>query len=235
MVRIAIVDDDHESVRKLHGYVNAFYRGAESEYAVTEFSDGEDLLRGYVGIFDIIFLDIEMERSNGIKVARAIRKKDTNAVIIFISQMTKYAVEGYDVNALDYVVKPVDYYSFEIKMRKAINYLETHRSGRIQLNMDGDYVWLFSDEIKYIEVFNHELVYHTLKGEYRVNGSMAAAADQLKGYNFRQCSRYCIVNLKYVTGLRDHDLCVEGTVIQVSKRRRKEMVEALLDYFGGKA
>lgn len=234
MIQFAIVDDDIKSIETIHRYIDHFYSSSNEEYHVTEFQDGDTLLANYQSLFDIIFLDVEMKRSNGINVAKSIRETDSSTVIIFISRMAKYAVAGYSVDALDYVVKPVDYASFELKLRKALNYLEQHQANKIQLNIDGKYLWLSTDDILYIEVFDHRLLYHTTKGDYSVGGALSTVLAGLEKYNFRQCNRYCIVNLKYVTKLQDNDITVGGKILQVSKRRRKEIVEALLLYFGGR-
>lgn len=234
MLHFAIVDDDIKSIKTIHRYIDHFYRSSDTEYQITEFQDGDQLLANYQSLFDIIFLDVEMERSSGIAVAQTIREKDQSTVIIFISQMAKYAVDGYTVNALDYIVKPVDYYSFELKLKKALNYLDLHQKNKIQIITDREYLWLSTDDIFYIEVFNHRLVYHTTTGDYSTSGSLGTVLSQLEKYNFRQCNRYCIVNLKHVTKLQKNDLFVGSSILQISKRRRKEFVESLLFYFGGR-
>lgn len=234
MIQFAIVDDDIKSIETIHRYIDLFYRTSDEEYHITKFQDGDSLLANYQSLFDIIFLDVEMKRSNGINVAKSIRETDNSTVIIFISRMAKYAVAGYSVNALDYVAKPVDYASFELKLRKALNHLKQHQTNKIQLNLDGKYLWLSTDDILYIEVFDHRLLYHTTKGDYSTGGVLSTVLAELKKYNFRQCNRYCIVNLKYVTKLQDNDITVGSKTLQVSKRRRREIVDALLLYFGGR-
>ena len=235
MIQLAIVDDDPVSVRTIHSYINRFYKDTPEACHVTEFRDGADLIRDYRSVFDIIFMDVEMEQSNGIHVARFIRERDSRTVILFISRMAKYAVAGYDVSALDYILKPVDYYSFEMKLRKALHYLEAHQEKKIQISLDGSFVWLSTDEIQYIEVYGHRLVYHTATDQYEAGGSINALLKELEPYHFVQCSRYCIVNLRHVGQLRDNDLTVGGITLQVSKRRRKDLVDALMLYFGGRA
>lgn len=235
MLQIAIVDDDYGCVSKVHGFVDRFFQSEAGGYQVTEFRDGADLVENYSGVFDLIFLDVQMDHTDGLSAAKKIRETDNDAVIIFISQMAQYAVEGYAVDALDFLVKPVDYYSFELKMRKAVNYIRDHRPQKIMVNSNGDYVMLSSESILYVEVFDHDLIYHTTGAVYRTSGTISQAKQQLGERHFKQCNRYCLVNMRYVTSVQGNELIVGGETVQISKRRRKEVLDALMRYFGGRA
>ena len=234
MIRIALVDDDREDLDLLEGLLRRYFQAHGGEYAVFPFADGEDLLQGYPGSYDILFLDVEMRWSNGIDVARAIREKDRDTVILFVSRIAQYAVQGYSVDAMDYLLKPVEYGSFEPKLRRAIGYAQSHRSSKIQINVGGDYRWISTDAIRHVEVYGHSLVYHTAEGELRSAGAIAAVAEKLEPCHFIQCTRFSLVNLKYVTGIEGNDLILGAEKIPISRRRRKEIVDALLDYNGGR-
>ena len=233
MIRIAIVDDDREDLAMLRDYIRRCFQDDPGAFTVTAFTDGEELLAQYDSSFDILLLDVEMRRSNGIEVARAIRERDGETVLLFISRVAQYAVQGYSVDAMDYILKPVEFGSFEAKLRKAVNRVEAHRARTIQLAMDGDYRWLLSDEIRYVEVYGHLLVYHTAEGDYRVPGSIGPVVRQLTPYHFVQCTRFLLVNLKFVTGLEGDTLLLGRDRLPVSRRRRRELVDALLLYNGG--
>lgn len=233
MIQIAIVDDDSKSLEKIHTYIDRYFTKNAEEYHITEFHDGSEVMDQYEAVYDLIFLDIQMEQADGMKTARYIRKRDQNTVIIFVTQMAKYAIKGYEVDALDFIVKPVDYYGFEIKMRKAVNYIHSHSARKICIDMDGSYLWISTDSIYYIEVFDHDLIYHTENGDYKARGSISALTKQLEGLSYRQCNRCYLVNMKHVTGLEGDWLTVGGTSVKISKRRRKELVDALMRYYGG--
>lgn len=235
MLRIAIVDDDHSIVSQIHEYIDQFMARESCEYQITEYPDGANLIANYNRSFDLIYLDVQMNTTDGLSAARKIRETDSKAVIIFISQMAQYAVDGYSVDALDFLVKPVDYYSFELKMRKAFHFIKEHQSHKIMVSSNGHHAVLASNSILYVEVFDHDLVYHTTSVEYRTSGTITMARDQLSGLNFIQCNRYCIVNMDHVTSIQGNELIVDGTAIQISKRRRKDVCEALMRHFGGQA
>ena len=152
-------------------------------------SDGEDLLLRETGTFDLLFLDVEMRWSNGVDVARSIREKDSDLVILFVSRIARYAVEGYSVDALDYLLKPVGYEELAVKLRRALRHIDSHRAFRIRLSQGGDYRWVSTDAIRFVEVFGHHLVYHTGEGQFRTTDTIGAAIEQLGPYGFLQCSR----------------------------------------------
>ena len=232
MLRIAIVDDDAEDLGRLKDCIRRFFDERAEDCALFAFSDGEDLLYRYDGTFDLIFLDVEMRWSNGIDVARAIRERDKDLVILFVSRIAQYAIEGYSVDALDYLLKPVGYEEFAVKLRKALRHIESHRAYRIRLSQGGDYRWVSTDELRYVEVFGHNLVYHMRDGEFRTTDTIGAATEQLGPYRFLQCSRFCLVNPRYVTGIDGNTLLLGQDRIPISRRRRKELVDALLRYHG---
>ena len=107
MIRIALVEDEAEVRAQLQGYVQRHTRQYGTEFAVTEFADGMELLDDYRPVYDILFLDVEMKHLDGMETARRVRELDKDVIIVFITNMAQYAIGGYAVGALDYVLKPV--------------------------------------------------------------------------------------------------------------------------------
>ena len=233
MVRIAIVDDDREDLELLQEQLRRYFQSRGEDCSVFPFSDGEDLLQTYSASYDILFLDVEMRWSNGIDVARSLRDRDQDTVIIFVSRLAQYAVEGYSVNAFDYILKPVEYSSFEKKLDRALRHLASHRSHKIRIASGGDYIWLSSDEIRYIEVYGHYLVYHSTRGDFSTGGAINAVAEELAPLHFIQCTRFSLVNLKHVTGVDGDNVILGRDQLPISRRRRKALLDALLRYNGG--
>ena len=112
MIRIALVEDEAEVRAQLQGYVQRHTRQYGTEFAVTEFADGMELLDDYRPVYDILFLDVEMKHLDGMETARRVRQLDKDVIIVFITNMAQYAIGGYAVGALDYVLKPVPYFAF---------------------------------------------------------------------------------------------------------------------------
>jgi len=112
VIRIAMVEDEAAVREQLMGYVQRYTRQYGTEFSVTEFADGVDILENYRPVYDIVFLDVEMKHLDGMETARRIRALDADVVLIFITNMAQYAIKGYAVGALDYVLKPVPYFAF---------------------------------------------------------------------------------------------------------------------------
>lgn len=119
MVRIAIAEDDPAYRATLEEYLDRYRRENGLEAEVTTFSDGLALTEGYRPVYDLLLLDIEMPNLDGMSAAEKIRSSDPEVVIIFITNMAQYAIKGYQVDALDYVLKPVSYAAFAFKLKKA--------------------------------------------------------------------------------------------------------------------
>lgn len=115
MVSIAIVDDDTEDILTLERHIARYFAEKGGEYGIASFYDGSELMRDYAPKYDIVFLDIDMEKLNGMAAAKRIRDTDEHTAIVFVTRMAKYAIKGYEVSALDFIVKPVEYGSFALK------------------------------------------------------------------------------------------------------------------------
>ena len=111
MIRVAIVEDEAAVRDQLMGYVQRYMRQYNAQIEVTMFTDGVEILEGYRPVYDIIFLDVEMQHLDGMETASRIRALDSDVLLIFITNMAQYAIKGYEVDALDYVLKPVSYLS----------------------------------------------------------------------------------------------------------------------------
>ena len=120
MVHIAIVEDDDHDKARLKKCLKKYEEEKQERFEITEFSDGEDITTDYTAKYDLILLDIEMAFMNGMSAARRIREVDPDVELIFITNMPQYAIQGYKVNALDYLLKPVSYFSFAETMNKAL-------------------------------------------------------------------------------------------------------------------
>lgn len=119
MIRVAIVEDEAAVRDQLMGYVQRYMRQYDAQIEVTMFTDGVEILEGYQPVYDIIFLDVEMQHLDGMETASRIRALDSDVLLIFITNMAQYAIKGYAVGALDYVLKPVPYFAFSQQLQKA--------------------------------------------------------------------------------------------------------------------
>lgn len=174
-----------------------------------------------------------MGSTNGMDIARQIRKTDDNTIMIFVTQLAQYAVEGYQVDALDFMVKPLEYYSFELVMRKAARRLRQRQPQSVVLQTEEGMTVLSSDQILYVEVLDHYITYHTAERQYTRKGTLADAEQQLDSQKFYRCSRCYLANLRYISAVGKDSITVGGQEISVSRGRRKGLLLAVSNYWGG--
>lgn len=219
MITIALIDDDDADAEVTASMIDRYFDGDASRYAVTRFADGDSLLRDYKASFDLMFLDVEMPGTDGVTVARRLRVVDDQTVLVFTTKMAQYAVEGYDVDAIGYLLKPLNYYAFAIKMRKAEDIVTRRRSVTVPLTVGSETVFVPSADIRYVEVLDHALLYHTGEGIRKVWASLKDAAETLEPVGFVPVSRYCPVNLEWVRAVHGDDVDVDGERVRVSRSR----------------
>ena len=230
MLRIAVVEDDKTYAAQLKEYLVRYGTEKNQKISVALFPDGEDIVTDYSAEFDIILMDVEMTFMDGMTTAERIREKDNEVVIIFITNMPQYAIQGYKVDALDYVLKPISYFAFSQRIDRALTRVKKKEATYITVAQKGGKKKLNVDKICYVEVRDHDLIYHSTKGDIVTKSSMKEAEDTLGGTKFFRGNRCYLVNLEYVEDFRGNDVTVASDVIQVSRARKKAFMDALNDY-----
>lgn len=230
MLRIAVVEDDKTYAAQLKEYLVRYGTEKNQKISVALFPDGEDIVTDYSAEFDIILMDVEMTFMDGMTTAERIREKDNEVVIIFITNMPQYAIQGYKVDALDYVLKPISYFAFSQRIDRALTRVKKKEATYITVAQKSGKKKLNVDKICYVEVRDHDLIYHSTKGDIVTKSSMKEAEDTLGGTKFFRCNRCYLVNLEYVEDFRGNDVTVASDVIQVSRARKKAFMDALNDY-----
>lgn len=235
MIRIGIVEDDSDSVDLLVGYLGRYEREHDEQFQVATFSDGAAIVTGYRPNFDILLLDIEMPQLDGFSAAEQIRLVDPDVVIIFITNMAKYAIKGYEVDALSYVVKPVPYFAFAQEIKRSVARLRRRSSDYLLLTVDGGLVRVPTDDIVYLESSKHRTTVQTIDGKHSVVAPLKALEAELEGKHFFRSNSGYLVNLRHVLGVQGTDaLLVGGYELPVSRSRKKAFLAALTDYLGAR-
>lgn len=163
---------------------------------------------------------------NGMSAAQRIREVDPDVELIFITNMPQYAIQGYKVNALDYMLKPISYFSFTETMNKALKRIGNSEKKYVVVATKGGKMKLDISSICYVEVLDHLLLYHTVDGIYEARGTLKDTLGQLDE-RFFSCSRSFVVNLDYVEHYRGNDLTVNGDILAMSRGRRNAFLDAL--------
>lgn len=230
MYKIAIVEDEHESAEKLVECLDAYGDEFNVRFNVIRFKSGLDFLDRYSFDFDVIFMDIDMPQMNGLKVAKELRKIDKSVILVFVTFLAKYAIKGYEVDALDYVLKPLNYDSFKLKIERALSRCREHESREIMLTTSDGSIRLNIADLDYVEVNNHIITYHTTNGNYRVYGVMRSILKQLPSDQFFMCNRCYVINLRNVSRIEGNNVIVGNSSLTISRPRKKEFINALHRY-----
>lgn len=234
MVRIKIVEDDPTDLARLMDCLRRYEEEQEEHFSVQSYSNPSDFLNTYRSDCDLIFMDIELPLFNGVDVARQLRELDSVVTLVFITNMEQYAVNGYEVDALDFVVKPINYYRFSSMLRKALRLIARRGEKEIIVQSSGTITRLRASQIHYVEIRDHLLIYHTDQGRIESWGKLSTVEAELAGHNFVRCSSSYLVNLRHVISVSGNDVDIAGTKLPVSQRRRKAFYACVTSYLSGK-
>lgn len=235
MIRVAIVEDNDRDARELERCLRRFEQESGEEIRIQRFNNGLNLVEEYAPVWDLILLDIEMPMLDGMSAAEQIRQKDPVVILIFITNVAQYAIKGYAVNAMDYVLKPIQYYALSMKLTKVRHILEERSDESVILNVNGDARRIPIRTIRYVETADHRLIWHTTDGEITVFGALRDVEGRL-GSAFAKCNNCYLVNLRYVNGVRDECVVMGDELLKISRSKKKEFMQALSDYclYGGR-
>lgn len=234
MFIIGLLEDEQEQAERLAAFLQR-YRAAHPEfcYELRRYSRALELLDHYERDFDLLFLDIRLPDMTGMEAAHCIRQTDRNVMIVFVTSLTQYAIEGYSVQAFDYIVKPISYAPFAAKLERALRVLSYREPGVVlDIKTREGSLRLTSDMVRYFEVFDHDLLIHTDDGVIKQWGSLSKYEKLLEGEHFARCNSCYLVNLKYVRGVYGDEAAVGEDRLAISKSRRKSFLQALAQYKG---
>lgn len=230
MIRIALVEDDAACRQQLMEYLGRYEKECGEVFRISEFSDGAEIVNDYKASYDIILMDIDLQYMNGMTAAERIRRQDMEVVIIFVTNMPQYVMQGYTVDAMDYVLKPITYYAFSQRIDRALQRMKRRRKRFIAVTNQSGMIKLDVSQITFIEVRDHELVYHTKKDTVSTKGTLSDAEQMLHDKTFFRCNKSFLVNLEYVEAVQNYDVQVGDIWLPVSRTKKKALLDALNDY-----
>lgn len=232
MIHIAIVEDAAEDADIIQKYFSRMSKETGHEFALSFFTSGESFLAKFrKGSFDIILMDIDLGKGkDGLATSRELRTRDDEVLLLFMTNLAQYAIAGYQVEAFDYMVKPISYWDFKGRLTKAVDRFEKKHKTKVLINGYDNKVVVEASDIYYIEIDNHLLIYHTKNGDYSTYGSLKEATKEFQPFGFSKCSSSFLVNLAYVQKVEGYDCIVAGKRLLISHPRRKEFLNDLNRY-----
>ena len=234
MIQVALIEDNREDRERFEMIFNDYQTKVESKFSLTVFENGSDFRCSFQGQFDVLFMDIELPDANGIDLCRQVRQSDEHVVIVFLTNMAQFAIHGYEVNAIDFMLKPLVPNIFPLKMQKILAAVHAKQKLDINLTFNGGRRVLRSGDIVYAEVVKHDMIFHTVNGTVVERYTMKELEKELSKSHFSRPNYCYLVNLDYVQAIDKFDLSLKtGDVLQISRNRRKEFMDDFARYIGG--
>jgi len=233
LVRIGILEDDGQAAAVMAKHIERFSEEENCAFQVTRFENAVALLDARTS-FDILFMDIELEGMNGYEAAKRIRSVDEQVIIIFATHMTNFAVAGYEVSALDFIVKPVEYAPFYMKMKRALAYLNRAAARMITIRRNKQLLRMQLGRLKYVESKGHTLFYHFEDEVIDARGKLSDLEEELEGCHFARCNSCYLVNLAFVVRVDGLNVYVgQNEVLRMSRTKRTKFLSQVGEYIAG--
>lgn len=234
-INIAMLEDEISERLQTEQLLERFFQEVNIEYELFCYENLASFTSevGNAGRFHLLLLDILMpEGENGMDLAHQIRKVNQDVAIMFITKTADFAINGYEVNAIDYVLKPLSYAEFSLKLKRAIRYIVSHIARFLVLNTKEGAVRINEKQIYYLEVIKHYITVYTSQGEYVVRGSLKEMSEGLSN-TFAKPSQSYYVNMRHVEKVTKNDVIVHGVTIPISRTHKVQFLLDFTQYTGG--
>ncbi len=232
MLKFAIIEDNESDARILESNLKESLKAMNADCTIVKYRDAQSF-NGDGREYDVIFLDIEMPGMNGMQLAKKIRAVNTESGIVFVTNMIRYAVQGYGVSPIDYIVKPIERYDFGITMKRVLDFCtRKNDADSLLIKTKQGVKKVCYRHIRYIDVTLHHIVFYTDAEEIDMWGTLGEVEEKLPNPPFFRLSSSCIVNLSYVKGIKGYDVDVGSADLRVARPRKKDLLAALAEYYG---
>ena len=235
MRNIAIVEDEDLAAQALIDHIKQYEAQTGQSFQIFRFANGADFLQNYRAVYAVVFLDVQMPRMNGLETALQLRRCDKNVSIIFITNLVQYALKGYEVDAVSYLIKPVSYYDFSMKFKKALDIYLLNEDRSFTVNTPGGLCRISTDKLMYVEIMNHRLFYHLIDDVIEMTGVLSGVEQQLSRFGFLRCNKCYLVNPKFIVKVKGSTVQVGDNLLQISRPRRAAFLAELANWYAGSA
>lgn len=231
MIEVAIVEDNEKWFKTLEEYLKRYGNEYGTQFGIKWFKDPVTFLEKYTKNCRFVFMDINLPGMDGMTAVKKLRLVDERICVIFVTNLAQYAVNGYEVNAFDFIVKPVSYYDFRMKFKRAMDFYAMKAPKGIWLNFRDGKRMITAEKLRYVEVMKHELVFCLSSGEkVSCSGTLKKVQEDLAGLPFVLCNRCYLVNLAFVREVRGESVFIGNDVLQISLAKKKDFLKSLNDY-----
>lgn len=228
MIKISILDDNELAIKELSSFLNDYEKENNLEFKLYPFNNGFNFLDSIKEGYNIVFLDIDMPGINGLDVARKLRAIDRNVIIVFVTNMASCAINGYEVEATDFLVKPIRKEQISFCLNKCLTRIVEAPYKKLTIKSKEGYVSIKDTDIIYAEVNLHSLIYHTKNGVFESYGSLKDLEGILDENKFVRCNSCYLVNLDCVEKIDGDECVLFNESLPISRSKKKKFVEKFL-------
>ena len=230
MFSIAVCDDEIIECCNMAAKVKEILKEMHITCIIRQFNSGQELIQTPEK-FDIVFLDVIMCEPDGMKTARILRQKSPNVILIFVSSSREYVFEAYDVEAFQYLLKPIDTGKLRNILQKALRKTKNHSGEFMVISIERQKKKLFLDDIYYFEIKGRKIDIHGTDGILTYYEQIGVLENSLKSKGFFRCHKSYLINLKYADTYNRQEVVLDnGEKIMIAKRRYEEFVKEILSY-----
>ncbi len=233
-MRIAICEDNQAHANILKGMVQKWAETEKIKADVSHYESAEQFLFYWekAGKYDLIFLDIRMNKMDGMELAQYIRRQDRAVFIIFTTGILEYALMGYEVSAFRYLRKPLKEKDVLAALKKVHHEIEEGRQDAVVIPTGDGALRVFKNDICYVEADNHYIIIHTKEGNYRYKEKLCNVEPLFPEPVFCKCHRSYIINLHHMGRLMKDTVEIDnGDTLPVSKARWVDLNECFREYY----
>lgn len=235
MYRALIVEDDPQAAETLRAHLERYAAERGTSFSVEILPSALEFLEG-TRPADVVFMDIGLPGVSGMEAAEVMRQTDELTPLIFVTDLAQYAVRGYQVDALDFMVKPVTYEDFALRMGRAMRVMDRNAGGTVSVATDEGLRVIAEKDVVYVEIFRHDLYWHVTGSAQPLHarGTLTRVAEELGAERFCRVSASHLINMGQLALIRPGSIVMsDGTEVVISRRRRREVLETLTRYMGG--
>lgn len=234
-LNIAVVEDNDEDAAILGEFLKRYSAETGRTFEVKRFCGAFDFVSDYKPVYDLIFLDIMMPDLNGMDAAARIRETDESVVLAFVTNLAQFAIQSYEVDASEFILKPPTYAVFREKMSKLTRLSERARK-KVPLLVNDDYgrtVRIFASDVFYVLKEKNYVYFYLSDAVYKRREELKIALPRLKGAPFLQVNSGCCVNLDYLDEITQKSVKVKGEIFPIARARKKLFIDGYMKYLNG--
>jgi len=228
MTRIAIVEDEAPCRQKLVDFLHRYEAEKGLCFQLKIYAEGEAFLADYAKACDLVFMDIQMPGLNGMDTARQLRQLDPQVGLVFVTTLAQYAISGYEVGALHYLLKPLRYHDFALKLTSVLQRLQQWERTLLLRTSKGLQRISLAD-IQYLEVSGHNVIYHTPHISIPRRCSLRQAKSELDD-RFAQCSSSYLLNLACITAVYEDTVELGSVRLRISRPQKAAFLQCVQKY-----